>query len=132
MTSTANDTSVSAADLTCEWDMTVLELASFLAVYRAKRPPQFGDVLETLSTWFECSVPRRDLSRAVLKMGARGWLVADGDRLLPAEAGRRAACPLINGIIRLLDQGTRLIDVALMLAVLRLTREELKHGDLHN
>ena len=132
MISTANDPPAATADLTCEWDMTVLELASFLAVYRAKRPPQFGDVLETLSTWFESPVPRRDLSRAVLKMGARGWLVADGDRLLPAEAGRRAACPLVNGIIRLLDQGTRLIDVALMLAVLRLTKDELKHGDLHN
>lgn len=131
MTSTANDPSVSTAHLTCAWDMTVLELASFLAVYRAKRPPQFGDLLDTLSTWFECPVPRRDLSRAVLKMGAKGWLVADGDRLRPAEAGRRAACPLINGIIRLLDQGTRLIDVALMLAVLRLTKEELEHGNLH-
>lgn len=90
MISTANDPSTASADLTSEWDMTVLELASFLAVYRAKRPPRFGDVLETLSTWFECPVPTRNLSRAVLKMGARGWLVADGDRLLPAEAGRRA------------------------------------------
>jgi hypothetical protein len=132
MISTANEPLASTTNLACEWDMTVLELAIFLAVYRAKRPPQFDDVLETLSTWFEGAVPRKTLSRGVLKMGARGWLVADGDRLLPAEPGRRAACPLVNGIIRLLDQGTRLIDVALMLAVLRLTREELQHGDPHN
>ena len=59
-------------------------------------------------------------------------LVADGDKLLPAEAGRRAACPHVKGIIQLLDQGTRLIDVALMLAVLRLTKEELEHGNIHN
>lgn len=132
MISTASDQPAATANLTCEWDMTALELASFLAVYRAKRPPQLGDVLNTLSTWFECPVPRRDLSRAVLKMGARGWLVADGDRLRLAEAGRRAASRLINGIIGLLDHGTCLIDVAPKVAILRLTKEELKHGDLHN
>lgn len=132
MTFTANDSSVSTADLAFEWDMTVLELAIFLAAYRAKHPPRFDGVLETLSGWFECAVPRKVLSRAILKMGARGWLVADGDKLLPAEAGRRAACPHVKGIIQLLDQGTRLIDVALMLAVLRLTKEELEHGNLHN
>lgn len=97
MISTASDPSAATADLTYEWDVTALELASFLAVYRAKRPPQFGDVLNTLSTWFECPVPRRGLSRAVLKMGARSWLVADGDRLLPAEAGRREGCPSSMG-----------------------------------
>jgi hypothetical protein len=132
MTYTANNSSVSTADLTCEWDMTVLELALFLAAYRAKHPPRFDGVLAALCTWFACAVPRKVLSRAILKMGARGWLVADGDKLLPAEAGRRAACPLVSGIIQLLDQGTRLIDVALMLAVLRLTKEELEHGNLHN
>jgi len=36
---------------------------------------------------------------------------------------------LVNGIIRMFDQGTRLIDVALMMAVLRLTREELGDAD---
>lgn len=132
MTFTANDPSVSTADLTWEWDMTVLEVAIFLAAYRAKHPPRFDGVLETLCTWFECAIPRRILSRAILKMGARGWLVADGDKLLPAEAGRRVACPLVSGIVRLLDQETRLIDVALILAVLRLTKEELEHGNLHN
>ncbi|WP_029624418.1 hypothetical protein [Sphingomonas sp. KC8] len=112
--------------------MTVLELAIFLAVYRAERPLRFADVVETITAGFECAVPRKVLSRAILKMGARGWLIADGDKLLPAEAGRRAACLLVRGIIQLLDQGTRLIDVALMLAMLKLTREELEHGNLDN
>lgn len=132
MTFTANDPSVSAADLTCEWDMTVLELAIFLATYRAKHPLRFEGVLETLSTRFECVIPRRVLSRAVLKMGARGWLVREGDKLLPAEAGRRAARPPVNGIIQLLDQGARLVDGTPMSAVLGLTRKELEHGNLHN
>jgi hypothetical protein len=132
MTFTANDPSVSTADLTCEWDMTVLEFAIFLATYRAKHPLRFEGVLETLSTWFECAIPRKILSRAVLKMGAKGWLVRDGDKLLPAEAGRRAARPPVSGIIQLLDQGARLIDGAPILAVLGLTREELEHGNLHN
>jgi len=132
MISTANDPPAPMASVTLEWDMTVLELAVFLAAYRARRPQSFDDVRETLATWFECPIPRRNLSRAVLKMGARGWLVAEGDKLMPAEAGRRAACPHVNGIVRLLDQGTRLIDVALMMAVLRLTREELERGDLHH
>jgi len=132
MNSTANNPPPPGASSTCEWDMTVLELAVFLATHRAKQPQRFGEVAETLSDWFECAVPRGDLSRTVLRMGAKGWLVSSGDMLSPAEAGRRAACPLVNGIIRLLDQGTRLIDVALMLAVLRLTREELEHGNVRH
>jgi hypothetical protein len=34
----------------------------------------------------------------------------------------------MNGMIRLLDQGTRLIDVALMMSVLRLSKGELDNG----
>ena len=129
MISTANDPGISRADPATEWDMSVLELAIFIAVYRAKAPPSFDAVSQTVSSWFESAIPRRAMSRAILRMGARGWLLAKGDRLVAGEAGRRAVAPLMNGIIRLLDHGTRLIDVALMMAVLRLTREELEHGD---
>ncbi len=122
MTSTANDPPTPMASVTLDWDMTVLELAVLLAAHRAKRPQRFDDVRETVASWFECPIPRRDLSRAVLKMGARGWLVAEGDKLMPAEMGRWAAC----------TRGTGLIDVALMMAVLRLAREELERGDLHH
>lgn len=61
-------------------------------------------------------------------MLANHWVSEDGRRFRATEEGRRAARPLMNGMIRLLDQGTRLIDVALMMSVLRLSKGELDNG----
>lgn len=125
MISMANDLASSGGGAPCEWSMTVFELVLFLAVFRAKHPPRLDTLCETLSDWFECLVPLQAMQATAANMVRRGWLAATGDRLHPTEEGRRAARPLVNGLIRMLDQGTRLIDVALMMSVLRLTKGEL-------
>lgn len=128
MISTANNRPSPSGAAPCAWAMTVFELAIFMAVYRAVQPISADVLSEILGGWFECFVPREEVSDAAANMVARGWLVIVGGRLVAAEEGRRAARALMNGIVRILDQGTRLIDVALMMAVLRLTNGELDDG----
>ena len=112
--------------------MTVLELAIFFVVYRAMQPIGIDDLADTLAGWFDCPIAPDIIATAVGDMVGQGWLVMIAGALLPAEAGRRAARTLIGGIVEMLDHGTRLLDVALMMAVLRLTKEELDHGDGHH
>lgn len=129
MISTANDPRTTGGSPAFDWAMTVLELATFIAVYRAVQPVGVDVLSEVLGRWFECLVAPEDIAGAVTNMVGRGWLVLVGGRLMATQDGRRVARRLVNGIIQMLDQGTRLIDVALMMAVLRLTREELDDGD---
>lgn len=128
MISTANDQAAGHRDPS-RWDMTVLELAIFLGAYRAKGPLTVSALCPILANWFECAVQPSDIAVPVANMLRHGWLVQDKDGLKPSRRGRCNARHLMNGIISMLDQGTRLIDVALMLSVLRLTRGELDACD---
>ncbi|AOH87324.1 hypothetical protein AWL63_24215 (plasmid) [Sphingomonas panacis] len=110
--------------------MTVVELAIFIAVYRAAQPIGADVLSNILGRWFESVVGPDDIAGAVTNMVERGWLVMIGGRLMATQDGRRVASHLMNGVIRMLDQGTRLIDVALMMSVLRLTKGELDNGNL--
>ena len=109
-------------------DMTVLELALFMSVFRSPRPATVEELCAVVSEWFELAIEPEVATAAIANMIANRWLVPDGYRLRPTEAGRGAARPLMNGVVRMLDQGTRLIDVALMMTVLRLSKGELDAG----
>ena len=109
-------------------NMTVLELALFMSVFRASRPSTIDELRAVVSEWFDLAVEREVAAGAVTNMISNDWLAPDGGKLRPTDAGRRAARPLMEGVIRMLDQGTRLIDVALMMTVLRLSKGELDDG----
>jgi len=128
MISTANSRRAQGGPAPYAWAMTVFELAIFMAVYRAMQPIAADVLSEILGGWFECFVSPEEVTDAAANMVARGWLVMVGGRLIAAEEGRRAARALMKGIVQILDHGTRLIDVALMMAVLRLTNGELDDG----
>ncbi|CAH0356389.1 hypothetical protein [Sphingobium sp. CECT 9361] len=130
MISTANDLLSSGGGSPCGWDMTVFQLASFLCIYRAEQPMRIEELCKVLAGWFECAIPPQDAAGPVADMVERGWLIPVADRLKASNEGREAARPLMNGIIRMLDHGTRLIDVALMMSVLRLTKGELDSGNV--
>lgn len=125
MTSTANSPRSSSGSPTFCWAMTVLELAIFIATFRAMQPIGVDGLSDILSGWFECFMAPEDVTAAAANMMNQGWLALVGGGFVATHDGRRAASKLMNGIIRMLDQGTRLIDVALMMAVLRLTKGEL-------
>lgn len=109
------------------WQMTVFELAIFMSVLRARQPPRLEEICAVSIDWFECAIDPFEAWQSVSRMLAHGWLAEEASRLRATEQGRRVVRPLMNGVIRMLDQGTRLLDVALMMAVLRLTQGELDH-----
>jgi hypothetical protein len=127
MTAAANDL-VSAGSPACNWTMTVFELAIFMCVFRARRPPRVEEICQVIGAWFECVVDPPVAAAPIENMLANRWVAEESHCFRATEEGRRAARPLMNGIIRMLDQGTRLIDVALMMSVLRLTKGELDNG----
>lgn len=102
-------------------EMTVLELAIFISVHRAATPLRIEAIGECLANWFETQVSADDVAAPAARMVANHWIAVEGDCLRSCEAGRSAARVLVNGIIRMLDHGTRVLDVAL----LRLTKGEL-------
>lgn len=127
MTAAANDL-MSAGSPACDWSMTVFELVIFMCVFRARRPPRVEEICQVIGSWFECVVDPPAAAAPIEHMLANRWMSEDGRCFRATEEGRRAARPLMNGLIRLLDQGTRLIDVALMMSVLRLSKGELDNG----
>lgn len=108
-----------------DWDMTAFELAVFICIYRSGSPLLLDEVRREVSLWFERVIGPEDLKRCIEYMLWRGWLLQSGDRLRASNGGRIVARPLVNGLIRMLDQGTRLLDVALMMSILRLTHDQL-------
>jgi hypothetical protein len=108
--------------------MTVFELAIYIAIHRSKQPVATEVVSRMLEGWFEQLVEPGAVSAATTGMVRRGWLLPLGDGFRATEPGRQVTRSLINGVIRMLDQGTRLIDVALMMSVLRLTKGETNNA----
>lgn len=123
MISMANDRM--APDAPFGWDMTVFELAIFICVYRSPSPMRAQEIHDGVGRWFDCGISGETFADSVGHMTGRGWLIKRGDRFRASVQGRDMARPLMNGIIRMLDQGTRLLDVALMMSVLQLTKGEL-------
>ncbi|MGX0587313.1 hypothetical protein ACUXPF_003914 [Sphingomonas sanguinis] len=130
MTAVANDLPT-AGSPGCDWKMTVFELAIFLCVFRARRAARVEEICQVIGDWFECAVEPSSAAAPIEHMIANRWVAEENHGLRATEEGRTAARPLMNGIIRMLDQGTRLIDVALMMSVLRLTKGELDNGLRH-
>ena len=107
------------------WDMTVLELAIFMCVFRAERAMRVEEICAVIDRWFECRLDSATTQERLRRMARAGWLTEAKGGFCSTVDGRRATRLLMNGLIRLLDNGTRLVDVALMMTVLRLTRGEL-------
>lgn len=107
------------------WDMTAFELAIFVCVFRSRSPMLVEEIRCAVGRWFERSIPGDIMADIIGHMIGRGWLIKSRGRIRASFQGRDAARPLMNGIIRMLDQGTRLLDVALMMSLLQLTKGEL-------
>ena len=114
-----------SSETSCTWDMSVLELAIFMCIFRAERSMTVEETCAVIDGWFECSLDSATTRERLCRMAEAGWLHAENAGFCSTHDGRRAARPMMNGLIRLLDNGTRLVDVALMMTVLRLTRGEL-------
>ncbi|MBW6532742.1 hypothetical protein KZ820_18520 [Sphingomonas sp. RRHST34] len=112
-------------------DMSVLDLAVFLRIHRPSRGTSAGEVAQTVSHWFQCDVDPREVERSFPRMVDAGWLVRRPTGMRPTIKGRKHGRQHLRGIVRMLDQGTKMLDVARMMSVLQLAMIELdgEHDD---
>ncbi|TCM32317.1 hypothetical protein [Novosphingobium sp. ST904] len=126
MTSTpANDKGGAVAYDPSMIDMSVLDLAIFLRVHRTNRPSLSGQIAATIAHWFLCEVDPREIEHRSRQLIDRGWMVRQDGGMRATVEGRRHSRLHLRGIVRMMDQGTRMLDVARMMSVLQLAMVEL-------
>ena len=115
----------------CSIDMSVLDLAIFLRIHRSGRGTSAGEVAQTISHWFQCDIDLREVEQSFPRMAEKGWLVRRETGMRATIMGRKHGRSHLRGIVRMLDQGTRMLDVAAMMSVLKLAMIELdgEHDD---
>jgi len=115
----------------CSIDMSVLDLAIFLRIHRSGRGTSAGEVAQTISHWFQCDIDPREVEQSFPRMADNGWLVRRETGMRATIMGRKHGRSHLRGIVRMLDQGTRMLDVAAMMSVLKLAMIELdgEHDD---
>ncbi|TVV76928.1 hypothetical protein [Sphingomonas solaris] len=121
----ANDADGAGGRSPCPIDMSVLDLAIFLRIHRAGRGQSAGEVAATVSRWFGCAIDPREIEAAFPRMVDKGWLVRRETGMRATANGRRHGRLHLRGLVRMMDQGTRMIDVALTMAMLKLAETEL-------
>jgi hypothetical protein len=119
----ANDVGVLAEP--CAIDMSVLDLAIFLRIHRSGRGTSAGEVSATISHWFNCEIDPREIESAFPRLEKNGWLVRRETGMRATIAGRKHGRNHLRGIVKMLDQGTKMLDVARMMNVLSLAMIEL-------
>ena len=115
----------------CSIDMSVLDLAIFLRIHRSGRGTSAGEVAQTISHWFQSAIDPHEVEQAFPHMADKGWLVRRETGMRATIMGRKHGRSHLRGIVRMLDQGTRMLDVAAMMSVLKLAMIELdgEHDD---
>ncbi|MDJ0277645.1 hypothetical protein QLH51_12645 [Sphingomonas sp. 2R-10] len=111
--------------------MSVLDLAIFLRIHRSGRGTSAGEVAQTISHWFQCHIDPHEVEQSFPRMAEAGWLVRRETGMRATIKGRKHGRSHLRGIVRMLDQGTRMLDVAAMMSVLKLAMIELdgEHDD---
>jgi len=115
----------------CSIDMSVLDLVIFLRIHRSGRGTSAGEVAQTISHWFQCDIDPHEVEQAFPRMADKGWLVRRETGMRATIMGRKHGRSHLRGIVQMLDQGTRMLDVAAMMSVLKLAMIELdgEHDD---
>ena len=121
----ANDVDDAGGRRPCTIDMSVLDLAIFLRVHRAGRGQSAGEVSATISRWFGCDIDPRQVEGAFPRMLEKGWLVRRESGVRATTSGRKHGRLHLRGLIRMIDQGTKMVDVALTMSMLKLAEIEL-------
>lgn len=126
MTSTpANDAGGVGTNVPCLIDMSVLDLAIFMRVHRAIKVTSAGEVSATLGHWFDCHFDAFEIEQRFRAMIGRGWLERKTGGVRATIDGRRHGRAHLRGLVRMMDQGTSMLDVARMMSVLGIAMQEL-------
>lgn len=126
MTSTpANDAGGAGTNVPCLIDMSVLDLAIFMRVHRAIKITSAGEVSATLGHWFDCQFDAFEIEQRFRAMIGRGSLERKTGGVRATIDGRRHGRAHLRGLVRMMDQGTSMLDVARMMSVLGIAMLEL-------
>ena len=99
-------------------DMSVMEFFAGMALCR-KGPLSGVQVARDVARWFDGPISSYDLNLPLGALVARGWARREQGLYWICEEGIEAVRGFYVGMVRLLDGGRGLLDVAVMLSVVR-------------
>ncbi len=99
-------------------DMSVMEFFVGMALCR-KGPMSGAQVATDVSRWFDRPVGVPELKVPLEGVVARGWARFEQDLYWIGDEGIEAVRGFYVGLVRLLDGGRGLLDVAVMLSIVR-------------
>ncbi len=99
-------------------DLTVLEFCVGMALAR-KGPLTARGIAAEISTWFDHPVRARSLRTQLEAVVRRGWARLEEGIYTIAEAGSEALSGFYCALVRLLDGGRRLLDVAVFMSLVK-------------
>ena len=99
-------------------DMSVVEFCLGMAL--ARRSPQTtGELAAEISLWFDRRVRAPTLKTPLEALLGRGWVAFDAGVYCLSEAGTAALTPFTHALVRMLDGGRRLLDVAVFMSLIK-------------
>lgn len=99
-------------------DMSVMEFLVGMALCR-KGPLSGNDVARDVARWFDCPIGVAQVRSPLAALTGRGWSRFEQGLYWIGEDGIEAVRGFYVGMVRLLDGGRGLLDVAVMLSVVR-------------
>lgn len=99
-------------------DMSMVEFCLGIALSR-RAPQSAGELATEVSAWFDRPVRARALKAPLEAMLGRGWVAPDAETYTLSEAGTAALTPFTHALVRMLDGGRRLLDLAVFMSLIK-------------
>ena len=99
-------------------DMTVLEFCVGMALAR-RGSLTAREIAVEVSTWLDKPVRCRALNSQLKAIAARGWARLEAGTYTLSEGGTEALRGFYSALVRMLDGGRRLLDVAVFMSLIK-------------
>ncbi len=99
-------------------DMTVLEFCAGMALAR-HGPLSAREIAGEVSAWLGQPIRTRALRTQLSALVSRGWAELEAGTYRLAEAGTAALRGFYSALVRMLDGGRRLLDVAVFMSLIK-------------
>lgn len=109
---------VALSDVGVATDMTVLEFCVGMALAR-RGSLTAREIAGEVSTWLDKPVRCRALNGQLKAMAARDWASLEAGTYTLSEAGSEALRGFYSALVRMLDGGRRLLDVAVFMSLFK-------------
>lgn len=109
---------VALSDVGVAIDMTVLEFCVGMALAR-RGSLTAREIAGEVSTWLNRPVRCQALGGQLKAISARGWASLEAGTYTLSEAGTEALRGFYSALVRMLDGGRRLLDVAVFMSLIK-------------